>query len=447
MSYDMATSVNVMNMGRKPTLKLIFTLVQPTDTGQPNFAEFHYETIADKIREFSDLEDRTPSVVIEEVGSGIYDLLDTHEGLDVAMAYVLQANSSAPRPIHVVLPDVDREVAESVPWEVVRHPALKFLALQDKCPVARIVRSRSALASNEEVLDGPVRIVAVLGAAGMPTDVELNSLVDALTEWKGHFKATILMAEEDLVTSLNARGDARLKAELTPVTAAELIASISRTEPHLLHLLAHGLAEGGGRVEIATRLSLAGGDPLYLCAREIYRAGSNAWLVTLNACLSAAPDKATPSLASDLMAEGLKAVVAMREPIRYDAACQFTRALYTEIGIAFRTRFTPGRREVVYWGSIITRARSALCSSGTNVGAAEQCKSWTIPVLYLQPEPLVVNVPDNLGAVVDSNRLLHDLAMIAELERQAAAFKGIRPQLVPAIEAKIDEIRTRVLGG
>jgi hypothetical protein len=354
----------------------------------------------------------------------------------------LRANCSEPRPIHIVLPDVDRELAEAIPWEAVHHPQSNFLALQEKCPVARVVRSRGARAITQEALDGPVRITAVLGAAGMPTDQELDSFVGALALWSSPLKAVIFMAEEDLVASVNGRGDPKFQAELMPVTVPELIASISRTEPHLLHLLAHGFAEGGGRLEIATRLSLAGGDPLNVGAREIYRASSTAWLITLNACSGAAPDTESHSLASDLMAEGVRAVVAMREQIRYDIACQLTRALYTEIGTAFRNRFTPGQRETIYWGSIVTRARNALCNAGST-----KYKPWTIPILYLQPGPLVVNVPDTTTGPLDSNRLHHDLAMIAELERQAAALTEVLPELVPAIEAKIEEVRARVLSG
>ena len=462
MSFPDATQIVLMNHGYGAAQRLEFCFKAPQDHGLPNLEHFPLTALSSSIYALRNLPNNQPAgEQLSALGSALGDALRNHPGHDRLESAISQARVDAPRPIHVVLPYEDRMRADSVPWEVACDANGNFLGLRETCPVVRIAQGGTEDTGNapESVAVDEIRLTAVLGARGAPSRQAFEALRDGLSQWQLGVRALFLVEDSGLRDEINALGDARFEAELTPPEDNALIVRISRSKPHLLHLLAHGTAEDGGYLEVNTRASLGGMQAIRLNARHIYKAGKGSLLLHLAACSGAEVTEDTSSLALGLMAEGTRAVVAMREPISFEDACEFMRALTVETGQLLDARLRPGERTPLHWGGAVTLARGRLCGNGAVNGGA--CKSWTLPVLYLQPDPSFVTVPRRGGRVEqgqgsfdapgggvedlsDADRFILAVEKIAELERQAAEFDELRPDIAVLIRNKIEELRARI---
>ena len=292
--------IRLSNLSAGGDLQLLFAVTNPQSNREGDFRAFDRDAFEPDRTRLADLPDGLQAEpVAEEVGARLYGLLDAHEYLSTAIDFALGAPADGLRAIQLHLPDMNRQVAEALPWEVVRHPNGHFLGLEDLCPVSRIVRARDAgdpSSSTEDTLYGPVRLTAVLGAQDRPSSLELESLMAAVGTWPIDCEVSVFLDDDALsarVDEWNAnrrdnlqpgQASVRIHADTTPSTATELISKISASRPHLLHILAHGTTEAGGQLDIATRTSRNGGNTIRIGARHLYRAASSAWLVNLSAC-------------------------------------------------------------------------------------------------------------------------------------------------------------------
>ena len=138
----------------------------------------------------------------------------------------------------------------------------------------------------------------------------------------------------------------------------------------------------------------------------------------------------------------VRGVVAMREPVRYDTASNFSKALYSEIGTMLADKLLPGTSTELYWGTAVTRSRNSLYSQTAD------CKAWTLPVLYLQPKPILLRVPEDFSTVADTNLVQQKLAKITELLRMSEEFRDAgQDEVAQAIDAKVAELRAEMAHG
>ena len=120
----------------------------------------------------------------------------------------------------------------------------------------------------------------------------------------------------------------------------------------------------------------------------------------LNCCESAAagPRDNLQSLALMLVRDAaLPAVVGMREPVSSIDASTFTRAFYSALlaEVDGRRAGTVPADEPLNWARYAVRARTTLLDryQMPRTEAAESTREWTLPVVYLRPDPFVVTVP------------------------------------------------------
>ena len=132
----------------------------------------------------------------------------------------------------------------------------------------------------------------------------------------------------------------------------------------------------------------------------------------------------------------------MREPIRYHTAAKFTRPLLVEIGSYLHGQLSFGEKKELHWGPVVARARLELCAQ--RVDHAVRCKDWTLPALYLQPVPIYVSRAEQTNFSQDN--MDRDHGEITELTRRVEEFRALRPDIVPAIEARIAALRNETMG-
>jgi hypothetical protein len=130
------------------------------------------------------------------------------------------------------------------------------------------------------------------------------------------------------------------------------------------------------------------------------RTSDRPWLLVLNCCESAAagPKDNLQSLALMLVRDAaLPAVVGMREPVSSTDASTFTKAFYTALlaEVDGRRAGTVAADEPLNWARYAVCARTTLLDQHQmpRTEAAESTREWTLPVVYLRPDPFVVTVP------------------------------------------------------
>jgi hypothetical protein len=134
---------------------------------------------------------------------------------------------------------------------------------------------------------------------------------------------------------------------------------------------------------------------------DMLEALTNPWLVTLNCCSGAAAGTELLSLASQVVAAGFPAAVAMIEPVDAGDAYEFTRAFYRSLFADLKAADTELKR--LAGGAAPARvpfefaramhdARTAVCD--LHGGDAPNQRQWVLPVLYVRGiEPLEFQPP------------------------------------------------------
>jgi hypothetical protein len=389
--------------------------------------------------------------VVRDAGQQLYQRLTANPAIHAALQGALLPASEI-KPIYI---HVRSEEAEELPWEALcqpcEPPAYRFLSLEERNPVARIATPIVPVEASERFVEMPVRVAAVLSAAGVSADVEWAALEQALLAPGLETELLLFVGSEPLKVKLDAVAaqDKRVRVAYVPPLGEDLITEMSKFAPTIVHFFCHGSTEGGPHLQIASGLDWQS-DPVrssvYLQVGDLERIDPlrrYTWLVTLNCCLGAVPIERAPSLARSLVERGFPVAVGMREVLSSLDAPVFCQRFYQAIFAELKDRLTTGnRRFPINWAKLLPQPRRVLWqhrAGGPPPLGPEQLKEWTLPILYVQPTPFRVRRPStNPGLLPREKRLKQiDLTQLKVKRVQLESVEDLPDAALQEIDALI----------
>ncbi|HST67733.1 MAG TPA: CHAT domain-containing protein, partial [Mycobacteriales bacterium] len=345
---------------------------------------------------------------LRTVGRTLYDAVAGRPPLADTFAEALRTQLPERYPLFVEIDSASQ--VESLPWEALCGADGTFLGLDDRWAIGRIIDAPRPPASPRDLVL-PLKVAAVLSALHVPAGQEWQALWDSIGAVPGlPVELLVLASEDELAGTIDtavAPAGVSVTVEQVPDSTEALQQRIRTFNPHVLHFFCHGSA--GRRqpyLEVAVRSDwvTTTKQSLFLEAGQFRdlteRTSDRPWLLVLNCCESAAagPRDNLQSLALMLVRDAaLPAVVGMREPVSSTDASTFTRAFYTALlsEVDGRRTGAVAADEPLNWARYAVRARTTLLDrlGLPRTEAAESTREWTLPVVYLRPEPFVVTVP------------------------------------------------------
>jgi hypothetical protein len=339
--------------------------------------------------------------------------------------------------------------AEEVPWETLFRNG-NFLALDPRWPIGRI-SAQEPLAAPPAEFRPPLRVVAVLAAAGVDAARQWTELRKALRAFPFDVTVRVLAAQDTVLNAARASsgGNLTVTAEFVP-PGTGLPAQISAFRPNILHFFCHGGVEGGASfLDIATRSTAGakrGGVILEMKDFPVTEPAGDLWLVVLNACLGASAPAGTASLVSALAARGIPAVAGMREAVSADDAHDFCRGFYRALATLFGPLATGSGPVTVAWCDALYHARLEICDRHRGGDpcsvAAKRSREWTLPVMYVRAAPFVLSRPQAWAVgPVRSSLLPHERTAyeteLGVLRNVVARGLGAPPAVITAYQERI----------
>jgi hypothetical protein len=382
---------------------------------------------------------KLPGDTIIQRGEALAKLLIKRDPIKSGLGAALSKPAGAePSPLYF---HVRAAAADAIIWEQIYTVPHGFCALDPRWPVARIAE-RIGYVRGRAFAD-PLRIVAVLSAAGRDGGPQLDALLTAVSSAKMGTRLHVISGDEDLLARATGAG---VTSELIAARSPDLCDQVVDAKPHVLHLLCHGGDVAGVRTLAFGTLpdfdaERADFGSLLVPITDLVGAleGCDPWLVVLSACETAeAANLANGrALAHDLVSHGVTAAVGMRRLVDLTDTDRFCRALYPEVIAAIRTAVTPTsagqpeKERVIDWAAVLTNPRKAL--SGRDPCVKD---SWLDPVLYVQNDDLRVFPP--------SKQLSPDY--YAELQGKLDTYRKFltAQDLATANPGAIAEVRDRI---
>jgi hypothetical protein len=246
--------------------------------------------------------------------------------------------------------------------------------------------------------------MALLSAIHRPAAPEWQGLLQALTTTRAEgldAQLIVMVGEEPLLTSIRQevadRGLNWITAEPIPDRVFAIDQALTKHRPHVLHFYCHGSTNAGvPQVQLATITDWDNERPngsLVLKLEELagFPALSSTWLVTLNCCEGGKAANDLHSMAHTLVAGGVPAAVGMSEPIdaadAHEFASVFYPALLSHLNAALTDSRTSQQTVEFEWAPALHPPRTALRDRHGN---PVDNRTWTLPVLYVRPEPFGV---------------------------------------------------------
>jgi hypothetical protein len=337
-------------------------------------------------------------------GRMVRDALRQHQGISALLDSLSQTLPTQVRPLFVMLSPSE---AELINWEMLCDSNEKFVALDPRWPIARIIDPINAPSRLPGELTTPVRLMAVISALGIADQrKEWELLRDAvLSARQAGLPVLLKLLVGD--SALHARiledidhdptGLADIEVAAIDETAARLTQRTRQWSPNILHFFCHGHAGAGQWLELATandHVQFAAHSPevvagsINLQAQDLATLGAslgNPWLMVLNCCSSGQAGIGLQSMANQVVSAGFPAVIAMMEPVEANDAYEFTRAFYPEaLAALLRAREELKQRAstTLEWTPIMFHARSAISQLGNR--DAQASPEWSLPVLYVR---------------------------------------------------------------
>jgi hypothetical protein len=406
---------------------------------------------------FSDLRtgDGTPNLVLQS-GQKLFDDLSSHPAVDSAITQALTEAEGGCSPLFLRLDDVTK--AEDLPWESFYKQGKEFLALDNRWPVVRVRDTSEADPRLVYDFEPPLRIVAVLSAAGkdeatrVPASPQWDSLLRAITgaQSRPNFvpvELTVFVGEEGLLNKINTLQRSWIRCSL--ITDREgLLQAIRDSSPHLLHFFCHGTSEEIPHLTIGsfTDWEAERDGTIAVTAGELRQSADpnkEIWLVTLNCCESAMRARDAKGIASSLVLAGFPAALGMREMIDVKLAHALCESFYPAVLDLIAEAKVDGPVRSIEWAQALSIVRGRLAITGQAGSPAQQaarnCKDWTIPVLYTRREGFQLK-----RIAARANPLLglspgkrHLIDYLQELQRQrtkaAEDYKDLPPDALKAI--------------
>lgn len=371
-------------------------------------------------------------------GRSMLTLLTKREPVKSGLAAAFaRPPGSTPSPLYFM---IRAAAADAVEWEQIYLPPHGFCALDARWPVGRIAAVTQQIKAKS--FDPPLRIVAVLSAAGQEGQPQLHALVKAVADSPIPASLHVLSGDEELVEEAKA---SKATAATIAGTAPDLCRQISAARPHVLHLLCHGGTVAG--VKTLAFATVADVDAerhdlgsVRMSSADLVNAldAADPWLVVLGGCETAATDVVTGrAMAHDIVSAGVTAAIGMRRRVDRHEADLFCAALYPELlatvhdAVVSASGAGAAREVIIDWAAALTNPRKVMSGADPSTGDA-----WLDPVLYAQNEDMRVLLP--------SAQLAPDT--YAQLQGERNAYLSYLASVDPAsADPKVlDEVHQRV---
>jgi hypothetical protein len=329
-------------------------------------------------------------------GRAILQLIAAQEPVRSSLQWTFALpEDAAPAPLYF---HIRAEAADVVQWEQIYDDQHGFFALDARWPIGRIASTVRQVQG--QAFTPPLRVVAVLAAAGRDATAQLTALSTEAARSVVPATLHVITGDDELADAARNAGGT---AELIAGSPTQLCKQIAAAQPHLLHVFCHGGRVANAPVlAFATAADVDAGQDDYGSVRvfvpELVRAltvGSNPWLVVLNACETAAigPDDvnsvANGAIAHEMVSGGLTAVIGMRRKVELQSANTFCALLYPELFALIADALTAVQVDraradaVIDWAPALTAPRRAM--SGADPAERDR---WLDPVLYAQSDDL-----------------------------------------------------------
>jgi hypothetical protein len=346
---------------------------------------------------------------VKTAGQDLFERLQANEEAAEALRQLVALPQDLANPVYL---DIDEPNAMTLPWEQLCVDNT-FLSLSWSWQVARLSNPIRP-ASKPYVTTPSIRLLAILSALHQPARAEwrqIKSSVENGIEIGLDITLRVTATEPGLREEIKGHideGNRHVRLLAPPATASDVPGLIRDHEPHLIHFFAHGSRREGSPVLTVAKTtdwddqSRSHGS-LNLKLEDVGRAAANSgsWLIVLNSCSSAAPanervdgEDEVGSFAAELVSAGVPAAIGHRKAIESNDANRLARALYPEVLRLVRDCVSvPGRRELDF-ASVMHSVRQLLREAHGN-GDAAAADNWSVPVLYLRPNPLAIEVVEN----------------------------------------------------
>lgn len=335
-----------------------------------------------------------PDTVIKHGQILLSCLMQSHERIKEALQSAFKLSNGARCPIYLQLKSLPS--AEAFCWEALCDETGAFIALDRRWPVARLAGALNLAGRAVETYEFPLRMMVVLSALGR----------DATPEWEGLYTAVQKARKAGLSITLHvgtsqeglqdqiseaAKADPAL-SQFAFQTVVDLIEVADGFTPHLVHFFCHGSTTfDKPRLQLAT-LNDHDDSSIEVTLPDLLGSPGvrDSWLVVLNCCESGAASKDVHSLSHSLVAGGINAAIGMKEEVSEVDAAEFSSRLYPSLLDNLRAALLPmGPNDdvIIEWTDAMWAPRRALRERHRADGIAH---TWTLPVLYVQPEPFRV---------------------------------------------------------
>lgn len=334
--------------------------------------------------------------------------------------------------------------ADELPWEQLYVAPVGFCTLDRRWPVGRIAYRKRTV--TDRAFDPPLRIVAVLSAAGQSGAAQLQALLAATAKADAAavgVRLHVITADEAVTSALAKAGRPDVTVQVLGDTAVDLARQIADAQPQILHVLCHGGAVAGVRtLAFATIADFDAGEAtgsvrLKLADLVASVLSADPWLVVLNACDSAEAVEGS-ALAHELASSGLPAVVGMRRLVDVTDADRFCAALYPEVFAAVRAAVDPAGQpgvRTIDWAAVLTTPRGTL--TGPDPSAVD---TWSDPVLYVQYDAFRVFAPTPTLSSEDYSGIRGELDLW-EGYLESVEARELDPAVRAEVEAKVATLR------
>jgi len=414
----------------------------------------NYEQLRPFVCQLSELLDRfnedTPAGEnIREVGEELLGRLGQHPAVAAAVQNALQIPQNQICPLYMRL--IGSEKAAEFPWETLFEPGNGFLALEGRWPIARIA-AQVPREKDLRTFTPPLRIMAAMSAVGVHARDEWEALRDAIavSGISMDLELSLWIGERDLKDQIEADlAAAGLRGGATMLSDGNgFLTGLKRFDPHILHLFCHGTGGTSPLLHLATRRDhlLGHGSSIVLEPLQLRGIGRSIWLIALNCCEGGSDAAGARSIAYLLIAAGYPATVGMREPVSSANAALFARSFYTSLLGELDARLVPGAEvEIELAASLVTPRRELRdkYAEARRFDAAARHRDWTLPVLYVRPDPLRIQRvhadPQHSEAArkysTDYLNTLLKYRLEAPKETPARVLKRIDHEIKAALEA------------
>jgi hypothetical protein len=385
-------------------------------------------------------QDPPESDVVLTVGTKLFRSLERHPTVRLAVESALARPQGYP--IYLRLDSVE---AAEYPWESLFDTARqRFLALYPETPIGRIVPA--SYHANQQYVAAPLRLVAILSAAGVDASGEWRSLRRAIERTGVDVEVRVVVGQHSLHQEIKANTPSWAKPVLLSNDAV-INRVLKEFNPHFVHFFCHGAARPNPLLELATPLAHAAkASDLHVTPASLKGVAPMPLLVTLNCCSGASDVDGVRGLASELVLNAdYPAAIGMREPIEATDAHVFAESFYSEVFDQLNDVFANGQPVELEWAGALCGARLALRKLHAEElmpdPAAARHRKWTVPILCRGPAPLTlepVTIHPSHGDKVEN------AAKVFELNSLARMSLGQPPAVQIGALTRIEQIRAEL---